>query len=192
MGLFNRNQNAAGQVSQQAVLENAIKSSRNNILVIIGFTLLNIILLVTNSYTYFLFSAYVPYFLADYGMFFGGMYPPEYYQELMVEMEFLGKGFTATMLALAAIALVLYALCWWFSKQNPKGWLTFALVLFGIDTVMLVVIAGISADLILDYVFHGWIIVSLISGLSAVKKLKVLPDELLYAEDVPETELEEV
>ena len=177
MGLFNNRQAASAQLSQRQVVENAIRNSRHNLLIVLAFTLLNIFLLVSNGNTYFLFSAYVPYMLVDYGMFFGGMYPPEYYGEYLSEIAFLGKGFFGVMLALAVVALGLYALCWLFSKKNPKGWLIFALILFGMDTILLIFMAGISADLIMDYVFHGWIIISLITGLSAVKKLKDLPEE---------------
>ena len=177
MGLFNRKQTASAQMSQRQVIENAIRSSRNNLLIVLVFTALNVILLATNSNTYFLFSAYVPYMLVDYGMFFGGMYPPELYGEYLSELVFLGKGFFAAMIALAVVAMGLYALCWFFAKKNPGKWLLFALILICVDTVLLVYLVGISADMIMDYVFHGWIIVSLITGLSAVKKLKELPAE---------------
>ena len=177
MGLFNNKQAAASQLSQRQVVENAIKNSRSNLLIVLAFTLINVFLLISNSNTYFLFSAYVPYMLVDYGMFFGGVYPPEYYGEYLTQMEFLGKGFFGAMVILAVVSLALYALCWVFSKKNPKGWLMFALVLICVDTALLIFMAGISADLIMDYVFHGWIIVSLITGLSAVKKLKDMPEE---------------
>ena len=177
MGLFHKKQAAATQFSQQQVLENSIRSARNNILVVLVFTIINIVLLVSNGNTYFLFSAYVPYMLVDYGMFFGGMYPDAYYGEYLYDLQFLGKEFFGVMIALAAAALALYFLCWQFAKKKPKGWITFALVLIGIDTVMLILMAGISMELIMDYLFHGWIIVSLITGLSAIKKLKGLSEE---------------
>ena len=179
MGLFNKNQANTVQSSQQQVLENSVRSARNNILIVLAFTIINIVLLISNGNTYFLFSAYVPYMLVDYGMFFGGMYPDEYYGEYLYDIEFLGKEFFGMMISLAVVALVLYILCWVFAKKNPKGWLTFALVLICIDTALLIFLAGISMDLIMDYLFHGWIIVSFITGLSAIKKLKNLQDGLV-------------
>ena len=182
MGLFNKKQEASAQLSQKQILANTINGSRHNILLVVAFTIINVILLATNSNTYFLFSAYVPYMLMDYGMYFGGMYPAEYYGEYFVAGMAQSKGFFLCMIALIIVVLALYVLCWAFSKKNPKGWLIFALVLFGIDTVMLLVMLELSFDLILDYVFHGWVIVSLVKGISAIKKWNSLPEEEEVAE----------
>ena len=179
MGLFNRNQPANAQFSQRQVLESNVKNARHNLLLVLIFTVINILLLVSNANTYFLFSAYIPYGLVDYGMFFGGMYPSEVYGEYISEILFLGTEFFATMIAIAAVVFLLYVLCWIFAKKNPKPWLIVALVLFSIDTAVLLLWLEISADLILDYVVHGWVIVSLAKGLSALKKLKNLPEEVV-------------
>ena len=184
MGLFNKNKTANVQISQRQMLENTVNNTRHNLLLVLAFTIVNIILLVTNANTYFLFSAYVPYFLADLGMTFTGKYPPEVYGEDLSEWVFFNDSFLVIMLGIAAVVLLLYALCWVFAKKSPKGWLTFALVLFSIDTVGLLFVAGISADLIIDYVFHGWVIVSFAKGLSALKKLKDLPEEIVEADFV--------
>ena len=192
MGLFNRNQNATAQFSQRQMLENTVRNARNNLLIVLVFTVINIILLVSGGNTYLLFSAYLPYMLVDYGMFFGGMYPLEYYGEYLSEISFLGTGYFVRMISIAVIALVMYVLCWLFAKKNPKGWLTFALVLFGLDTAVLFWFAGFAANLLVDYVFHGWVIVSLAMGLSALKKLKNLPEEEMPADIVDAAPAEEV
>ena len=199
MGLFNKNQNATVQFSQRQILENTVKGARSNSLIVLAFTVINILLLVSNANSYFLFSAYVPYGLVDYGMFYGGMYPLEVYGEYLSEISFLGTGFFAVMIAIAAVILVLYVLCWVFAKKNPKAWLIAALVLFCVDTAVLLLWLEFSADLILDYVFHGWVIVSLSRGLVALKKLKNLPEEVepeyvvdaAPAEETPAEELPE-
>ena len=178
MALLNKNQNTNGQFTQRQMLESTVKNTRHNILLVLAFTIINIILRLAAANRYFLFSAYMPHFLVDLGMYYGGMYPTEYYGEYLSEIIFLGKGFFAVMLGIALIALILYALCWIFAKKHPKGWLIFALVLFSIDTAMMLLMAGISADQIVDYLFHGWVIVSLAKGLSAIKKLKELPEEV--------------
>ena len=54
--------------SERYNLENKYNTTRYNLLLVIGFTLVNIILLVTNSDRYFLFSAYIPYTVANFGM----------------------------------------------------------------------------------------------------------------------------
>ena len=177
MSLFTKNQANAVQLSERVMLENKFKNSRHNILLVVAFTLINIILLVTQSNTYFLFSAFVPYMLADLGMYLCGKYPTEFYGEELSEITFLNDGFLAVMLVIAAVILVFYGLCWLLSKKMSKGWMIAALVFFVLDTVLLLVMQGIDMSMILDYVFHGWVIVSLCTGISAAKKLKNLPEE---------------
>ncbi len=185
MGLFNRNKEQTQQLSQRQILENKFTSVRSNILFVVICTLINIILLVTNSNTYYLFSAYVPFAFVDLGMAFCGMYPAEYYGEDFAELLFVDKSFFAVMVAIAAVILVLYLISWIFSGKGRLGWMIFALVFFSIDTVALLLLNGISIDWALDYVFHAWVVFSLASGVSAGRKLKKLPEE---PEPVVETE----
>ena len=63
------------------------------------------------------------------------------------------------------------------SKKNNVGWLVAALVLFAIDTVSMFLFMGIDVSMILDIVFHAWVIYYLIAGIVAHKKLKELPLE---------------
>lgn len=177
MGFLTKNKEQKQELSQRQILETKYRNARSNLLVVLAFTIVNIILSVANANTYFLFSAYVPYMLADLGMMLCGMYPQEYYGEELAGIEFLDKGFLAVMLAIAGVILVLYLLSWIFSKKNRRGWMIFALVLFAIDTALLLLMNGIVLDMILDYVFHGWVIASLISGIVSVGKLKKLPED---------------
>ena len=72
------------QLSQQQVLTNKYMGARHNLLLVVVFTLINIVLLLVQSNTYFLFSATIPYFLADLGMVLCGKYPAEYYVDMDV------------------------------------------------------------------------------------------------------------
>ena len=176
------------QPSQRAMLTTKYQNARHNILLVLVFTLINIVLLVSNSNTYFLFSAAIPYYSAVYGMIFTGKYPAEYYTGELAGMEFLGNGFFVATLVFAAVILVLYLLSWILAKKPRVGWMIFALVLFILDTGAMLLISGISADMIMDIVFHGWVIVSLIGGISAYFKLKKLPEEepLPQVEEIPQ------
>ena len=176
MAFFKNNQAANQQFSQRQVLENKYNSSRHNILLVVVFTFINLILLVTNSNTYFLFSAYVPYFIADLGMFLGGKYPAEFYTGEMAGMDVFGNGFFVATLVTALVITALYLLSWIFCKKK-SGWMVFALVFFILDTVAMFVLNGVSADQIIDVIFHAWVIISLFSGISAYNKLKKLPEE---------------
>lgn len=187
-----KNESANEAVSQRQTLESKYTGARHNILLILAFSVINIILLVTNSNTYFLFSAYVPYVIVDLGMALCGMYPSEYYGEDLTGMEFLGKEFLTVTIVIAALLLVLYLLSWIFSKKNRVGWLIFALVFFSIDTAMMLLLTGFSMDFIVDSIFHGWVIVSFAGGISAHYKLKKLPEEPELPEASMETVVEEI
>ena len=176
------------QLSQRQILANKYQSARHNILLVVAFTLINIILLVTNSNTYFLFSAAIPYFIVDLGMLLCGKYPAEYYAGELAGMEVLNDTFFVVTLVVTAVILLLYLLSWIFCKKPRVGWMIFALVFFVLDTVGMLCLTGISSDAIVDVVFHGWVIFSLINGTVACFKLKKLPEE----EEVPELQQEPV
>ena len=176
MGLFNKNQNQQAQpFSQRQQLERQYASARMNLLWVVLFTAINIVLLVSNSYTYFLFSAFIPYAIVDYGMIVCGKYPADFYGDLS-QYQFLDSTVLVVLIAVAAVICVLYLLCWIFSKKRRVAWLIVGLVFFALDTVFML-LGGISADRILDIVFHGWVIISLTGGIIAHSKLKKLPAE---------------
>lgn len=178
------------ELSPREALGSKYQNARHNILLVVVFTVINIILLVTNSSSYFLFSASIPYFLVDLGMLLGGKYPEEYYLQELGMLQPQNNGIFAAMLAVAGVILVLYLLSWIFSKKPRVGWMIFALVFFVLDTVGMLVLTGISSDMIIDVVFHGWVIVSLSGGVSAYFKAKKLPpEEELPQEEQPQAEL---
>ena len=82
-------------------------------------------------------------------------------------------GFIAVAIALA----ILYVLPFIFSKKLRPGWLLFTLVIFILDTLFMFIDAGIQTNMIIDYLFHIWVIVSFAIGMSAGYKLKKLPPE---------------
>ncbi len=177
MGLFNNKKTVVPTESQGSILQNQFLSARHNILLVVGFTVINLILLVTNSDTYFLFSAYIPYFLTYMGMYLCGMSAPEAYTDFGEDAIFLGKSFFGVTLGVSIVIVAIYLLCWIFSKKQKVGWIIAALVLFFIDTLALFLIGGISIELILDYIFHIWVIVLLFKGVFAYYKLQKLPPE---------------
>lgn len=172
--LFNK-KTEPRQNTNPRVLINRYRSARHNLLLVIVFTLINTVLLATNSGYYFLFSAFVPYMLVDLGMYYCGLYPAEYYLEFSSGMEFADNTLMIICAVIAAVILVLYLLSWIFSKKNRVGWLIFSLVLFVIDTVtMLFMVVDIS-EYIVDILFHAWVIISLTMGIVSHFKLKKLP-----------------
>lgn len=164
-------------VSTRQTLEARCKNSRSNLLLVVAFTVINVVLLITNSNTYFLFSAYIPYAIADFGMLFCGKYPAEYYVGELAGTDFLPSSAFGMFVAIAAVVVCLYLLCWIFSKKNRMGWLIFALVIFVIDTLGMLAFLGFDLSNIVDMIFHAWVIVSLVMGIIAAAKLKKLPEE---------------
>ncbi len=152
-------------------------SSRGNLLLVVAFSLINLIILITGGSSYFLFSACLPYAFADLAMLYCGKYPAEFYTEFGWDTsELFGNGVFAVMIVLAVVFIAIFFLCWIMSKNHGIGWLVCGLVLFAIDTVFMFWWWGISSDVIMDIIFHIWVIVSLSMGLAAHSKLKKLPE----------------
>lgn len=166
----------ANNASPRQVYTQRYNASRNNLLFVIIFTLVNTVLLVTNSNLYFLFAAFFPYFIADLGMFFCGQYPAEAYEGLE-GMEFLDSSFLYVMLAISIIITLVYLLAWFMSSKNRVGWLVFALIFFTLDTLGMFVINGISLNSAFDILFHAYVIYYLAVGIKAHNELKKLPAE---------------
>jgi hypothetical protein len=129
-----------------------------------AFTLLNIILAATNADIYMLFTAEIPYFLTAVGL------------QVMNE-----TGLTSVFVLLLIIAIILtipYLIFWIFSKKH-YGWMIAALVYFSLDCAMLLYFTVLSFDpsLILDIVFHVWVLYYLIMGTRYGVKLKKLPED---------------
>ena len=177
--------------SNRQILQTKYKNARSNLLLVLVFTAINIVLLVAKSDVYFLFSAYIPYAFVTIGMAICGMLPSDYYVEELAGLEFLPTSVFVVFLGVALVITAMYLISWIGSKNNKSGWLIFALVLFAIDTVLML-LSGIQLEGIIDIAFHIWVIVSLLMGINACSKFKKLPpEELETAEGLPETEVTE-
>lgn len=183
--LNKRNSNTS---TKRATLENTYNKSLGQLLLIIFLSVVNIILLVWDSNTYFLFSAFIPFFLVDCGMYFTGSYPAEYYYD-MEGVAFFDKSVLIATFVIAAVILLIYFLCWIFAKKKKVGWLIAATVLFGIDTLAMLAIQGFSVDISLSILFHILVICWFVYGIATYYKMKKLPEEELTENaEVPETQ----
>ena len=152
-------------------LETKYKSCVGNILLVVIFSVINIVLLLTNADTYFLFSAFIPYFTVSLGKYLCGFYPNEYYTDAE-NMLFLNSSVFYITIAVAAVIILVYFICWLFAKKKKIGAVIFALIFFIIDTLAMVFISGFSGDSILDIVFHIGVIVYLCIAISTYNKIK--------------------
>ncbi len=166
---------------QRHMLASRYSAARSNILVMVIFSAFNLLMLATGAGTYFLFSASVPYIITDLSMFLCRMYPEEFY-EGFEGMFFFDKSFFVITLIVSILILALYLLCWFFSKKNKVGWLIAALVMFGIDTLVMFGYYGFYLGIIVDIIFHIWVIVILAMGINAHYKLRKMPAENVMIE----------
>ena len=147
-------------VGQKQTPEQKYNQARGNLMLVVAFTAINVVMLMLDSNTQFLFSAAFPsvaYALGDYLTEYTG-----------IEMFRIG----ALMLAFGNIGL--YLLCWFCAKKY-RGFMVFALVLFVLDCFAFLsefVIFEIDASIGMDVVFHVWVLWALISGVIAMAGLK--------------------
>lgn len=166
-------------------------AARHNLLLVIIFSVINCLLVSTD--TYFLFSGFIPLLLvnsaymllADPYTFFG--IDPTVNEFLPEALESFNTA-AIVLIAVTVVVILLYFLCWIFSKKRV-GWLVAALVLFSIDCVAMVYF-GLDVTMVLDILFHALVMYYLISGIVAHNKLKNLPlDEPIAENAVAEGEI---
>lgn len=169
-------------------------TARSNLLLAIIFTVVNIVIGVIGANYYFLFSASIPYLLGLAGVT-GLINRFDIVTEFIAESEYIpGTGeyafnvnmFSTIVMVVASIfvvvsigILLLYFFAWLKSKNPAKrGWMIFALVFFSLDTLAMILLAGeMSGNTVIDILFHIYVLVYLIMGVSASGKLKNLPEE---------------
>lgn len=179
MSKFFKNNTAMQPMSELQMQINRYNSSRANLLLVAIFTLINLVLLISKSYTYFLFSASIPYILTTNAMYLCGMHPDEFYEDIdLSTAEFLDRSVFVVVLIISLVIIALYALSYFLSKKQKVGWMIAALAFFVIDTVVMFWYYGLAnTEMLLDVAFHVWVIVSLSMGIHAYFKIKSLPPE---------------
>ena len=144
------------------------QAARGNLLLMLIFSAVNVAFAAFGVDIYFLFSDYLAYMLALTGRVF---------------LEYSDEGlYLAVGLAFAVLVLVPYLLCWIFSKKR-RGWMIAALVLFAIDTGLLVSDSLGVEDFLYnlpDLLFHIGIIVWLVLGVKhAQQALAPQPEDIV-------------
>jgi hypothetical protein len=170
-------------------LKRKYESARYSLLLVLILTALNCALLFFGQTTYFLFSAQFLYYLLFFAKFFTGKMDPTIYGEDW-DIGFLPQGVYIAAIVFIAIALSLYFLCWFKSKNLHKNWLIAAFLMFVADAVLSVVIFGyLMANFvtfnILDYIVIAYVLYSFISGIVAYFKLAKLPQPIEEPETLP-------
>lgn len=135
--------------------------------VIGAFSVLNILMYMLESDSYFLFTAYFPYVCGIMGAdFLMGWYGAP-----------IDKGMGTFLLSIAAFIIILYFVLWFFARKKV-GWLVAGLVLFSLDTLYMVYEMAISGDpawFVMDCIIHAVAIAELSVGIHAAVKYGKLP-----------------
>lgn len=175
-------------------LKSRYSAARINLLLMIIFTVVNMITLIINTGGYFLFSAAAPYLLVFAGMLLTGMFPAEMYGDTVTSDMFVDKSVFYGALSISLLIMVIYLLLWIFSKNGKVAFMLTAFVLFAVDTVVLIIFAGWMGNFFLDLLLHIWLLVMLWMGINANKQLAKMPKEDVLIEgeftDISEEEYE--
>ena len=156
-----KNNPAAAATTPRQLTELKYKRSRYNLLLVAIVSVINLFSLAL-SQTYFLFSAQIPSFFVELFMYTeeGEIAP---FADLIIPI------------VLGVILTIPYLLCFFFSKKRP-GWMVAALVFFVFDCIFLVTMYYLS-DVIIDLLFHAWVLFYLVTGVINGYKLKKMPED---------------
>lgn len=141
------------------------KRSRDNLMLMIVFTVINLLLLLFQSDFYLLFSATVPTLTLAIGQYASAD---------------IGSNIPLWITSFIAVAIVgFYIACWAFSKK-ARLLILIAFIFFSIDTfILLVLMLVVEFDLMMlvDLAFHFWILYYLYHGAMAWSKLSDVSQE---------------
>lgn len=181
--MFGQNkQKQAPVMSPRMKLEQQYKTCRMNLLAVIIFTLISMVTYYFNG-TYFLFSAFIPLVVFATGAEFywivadpAGAIESGFYTAEDVETAQILDGGTWLLIGVifAVVILAAYFICWLVSKKHP-GAMIAAAVFFAVDCIVLLLSFDVS--MIVDILFHAWVMYYLIAAIVASNKLKNLPPE---------------
>ncbi len=156
---FKANVPNTAPMSPREEVERKYRNCRANLLMVVLFTVFNLVTYPFVSF-YFPFAATIPCyemhltFQEDPEVAFAGLLIP---------------------IIIGIILTVPYLLCWIFSKKRV-GWMVAALVFFSLDCLLLVTMYDLTS-VIIDILFHAWVMFYLITGVMNGFKLKKMPED---------------
>lgn len=164
-----------------AMLTKRYAAARYVLLLVVAFTTINLLLWISQTFAVYIPSAYLPFFLLDIGMFFGGRYAAVDSALYKKGYGLLGEGFFFAMLLLVVLLVAFYFLCFLLSDKRP-AFLFAGLIFFAADTVfmLLSLLVGMEelsttpelAALLMDYLLHALALFWMVSGILAHRRLQ--------------------
>lgn len=160
---FNANTPKSQRPPLRGDLQIKYDRARANLLLVAIVSIINLFTLAFN-YTYFLFSASLPALPVELAL-------------PMSEEEVVATSDMILPIVIGIVLTVPYLLCWLFSKKHP-GWMVAALAFFSLDCLYLLFLASFDPlAVLLDILFHAWVMFYLITGVINGFKLKDMPEE---------------
>ncbi len=172
---FKANVPNTAPMSPRAEREMKYNRSRANLLLVTIISVVNLFTLALNG-SYFLFSATIPAIPVELTM-------PMSEEEVVVFADFIVP------IIIGIILTVPYLLCFFFSKKRV-GWMVAALVFFSLDCLALFALYDLTS-VIIDILFHAWVMFYLITGVIHGFKLKSMPEDEPLPEYSTETPAED-
>jgi hypothetical protein len=143
------------------------EKSRNNLLLVIAFTVINLVLIYFDANVNFLFSATIPQFVFNMGKYF-------------VEQTDLNIFFIIGLI-IAFLAVLSYFIFWLLARRT-RVLILVALIFFCIDSLLLIYLVFINDEfnfsVLMEIAFHAWILYYLITGVKAWSKLRGITTEV--------------
>ena len=161
---FKANVPNTAPMSLRDEVEMKYKRSRYNLLLVAIVSIVNLFYMAFGE-RYFLFSARLPSVLVEL--------------TLVTAPEDVTVGFADLLVPIVAgvILSLPYLLCFFFSRKRP-GWMIPALVFFSIDCLLIIFLALVDVTaVIVDILFHAWVMFYLITGVINGFKLKKMPED---------------
>lgn len=127
-------------------------AARQNLLIMICLTAINLLLILTNSSIVFAISAFLPQYIVSLGVELSEVYSLSYVVNIIFTI-------------IAIVPISLYVMCYFLSKHSHI-WMTVALILFSVDCLVLALymFKAESGSFLIDIIFHVYIMYFLISG----------------------------
>lgn len=157
------------------------KQGQSTLLFVAAVTLINIVLLITQSDMYLLFCAIMPYYVVQIAMLYCGKYPPEVYEgwgEGILEKP-AGNGLYIGAIVFALLVIAALAICGYLSMKKKWAYIT-GFVVAMIDSVVFLGLIGMGlldpVESLLDIIFRIIIVVELVIGLKGMITYNSLKD----------------
>lgn len=175
--------------NSRPALTKTFQTARANLLLMAVLSAINCIFAFLQGSIYLPFCCLAPYMLVSDGLYMTGKMPEDYYEdwaEYYGDMGFLGDEYLVVLTVISAIIILAFVLCFLLSSKPRLAPLIVSLVLYGLDALYVLYYTVIYLDpsMIIDIVFHAWVIFYLISGIIAVTKLRRLPPESAEVVDI--------